>query len=145
MESLVSVNLSQIKGESDLDYKNMKITGKVNLHMLFFLKRHEYDFLDISEAEFVIDKEEWTVCLGGCQWGAIYGNKGYRNVEVLRRFLEQIKAKIIFLPDNVMRRHINSAKYNECIKELRVSDNCKLFAYQDGKLMNKKKTIVVFG
>ena len=145
MEKIVSVNLSQIKEERELEHKSLKLTGKIDLHMLLFMKRHEYDYLDVSEAGFVIDKEEWAVCLGWAHSGPVYGNSGYRDVEVLRRFLEEIKATTILLPDNVMRRHINSAKTNECIKELRVSDKCKLFAYQNGKLMNKKKTAVVFG
>jgi hypothetical protein len=44
----------------------------------------------------------------------------------------------------VMRRHINSAYLNRNIKQLLVTDNCKLFANHNGKLMNKKKTIFVF-
>ena len=75
----------------------------------------------------------------------MYGNSGYRKVEMLRRFLEKINAKTILLPDDVMRRHINSAYYNKHLEHLLVTDNCKLFANQDGKLMNKKKTIVIFG
>jgi len=76
--------------------------------------------------------------------GPVYGNSGYRKLEVLRRFLEEIGAKAILLPDDVQRRHINSAKKNHDIKQLEVSGNCSLFAYEDGKLMNKKKTTIVF-
>ena len=42
-------------------------------------------------------------------------------------------------------RHINSAYLNRNIEQLQVTDNCKLFANLDGKLMNNKKTIIVFG
>ena len=105
----------------------------------------EYEFLDISEAEMGIDEEKWEVCLGWSHSGPVYGNSGWRKVEVLKRLLEQINAKTILLPDDVQRRHINAAKKNPHIKELQVSPNCPLFAYEDGKLMNKKKTKPVFG
>lgn len=144
METII-VNVSELNYEGKLNSKNLKLTGEVTLDVLKKLKRYEYDYLDISEAEFGIDYEKWEVCLGWSHWGPVYGNSGYRKVEVLRRFLEKINAKSILLPDDVMRRHINSAYYNRNIKQLLVTDNCKLFANKDGKLMNKKKTILVFG
>ena len=123
---------------------NHKVTGPLDLKSLESLFENEYEFLDISEAEMGIDEERWEVCLGWSHSGPVYGNSGWREVEVLRRFLEKINAKSILLPDNVMRRHINSAYYNKTLKQLLVTENCKLFANQDGKLMNKKKTIEVF-
>lgn len=144
MNNLVTVNVSQPGYAGKLSHKEMKLTGKVDLGDLTILKRNEYDYLDISEAEFGIDEEEWSVCLGWSHCGPVYGNSGWREVEVLKRFLEEINAKTILLPDNVQRRHINSAKKNPHIKELQVSPNCPLFAYEDGKLMNKKKTKPVF-
>ena len=124
---------------------NHKVTGHLDLNGLESLLEDEYDFLDISEAEMGIDEERWEVCLGWSHSGPVYGNSGWRKVEVLKRLLEQINAKTILLPDNVMRRHINAAKKNPHIKELQVSPNCPLFAYEDGKLMNKKQTKPVFG
>ena len=124
---------------------NHKVIGPLDLKGLESLLEDEYDFLDISEAEMGIDEERWEVCLGWSHSGPVYGNSGWREVEVLRRFLETIKAKSILLPDDVMRRHINSAYFNRNIEQLQVSESCKLFANQDGKLMNKKKTILVFG
>lgn len=144
METII-VNVSEPNYEGKLSNKNLKLTGKVTLAVLKELKRYEFDYLDISEAEFGTDYEEWAVCLGWSHWGPVYGNSGYREVEVLRRFLEQINAKSILLPNDVMRRHINSAYYNKNLESLLVTDNCKLFANKDGKLMNKKKTILVFG
>jgi hypothetical protein len=141
----IAVNVSEPNYESKLSHKNIKLTGNVTLDVLSVLNRNEHDFLDISEAEFGIDQEKWYVCLGWSHSGPVYGNSGYRKVEMLRRFLEKIIAKNILLPDAVMRRHINSACYNRRIEQLLVTDNCKLFAYQDGKLMNKKKTNIVFG
>ena len=125
--------------------KNHKVTGPLDLKGLESLLEDEYDFLDISEAEMGIDEEQWEVCLGWSHSGPVYGNSGWRKVEVLKRLLEQINAKTVLLPDNVMRRHINAAKKNPHIKELQVSPNCPLFAFEDGKLMNKKKTKPVFG
>ena len=124
---------------------NHKVIGSLDLKGLESLLKDEYDFLDISEAEMGIDEERWEVCLGWSHSGPVYGNSGWRKVEVLKRLLEQINAKTVLLPDNVMRRHINAAKKNPDIKELQVSPNCPLFAYEDGKLMNKKKTKPVFG
>ena len=124
---------------------NHKVIGSLDLKGLESLLEDEYDFLDISEAEMGIDEERWEVCLGWSHSGPVYGNSGWRKVEVLKRLLEQVNAKTILLPDNVMRRHINAAKKNPHIKELQVSPNCPIFAYEDGKLMNKKKTKPVFG
>lgn len=141
----ITVNVSIPNYEGKLTHKNLKLTGEVTLNVLSVLNRYDYNFIDISEAEFGIDKEKYNVCLGWSHSGPVYGNSGYRKVEVLRRFLEQINAKTILLPDDVMRRHINSACYNRNIEHLQVTDNSKLFANKDGKLMNKKKTIMVFG
>ena len=124
---------------------NHKVTGPLDLKGLESLLENEYEFLDISEAEMGIDEERWEVCLGWSHSGPVYGNSGWRKVEVLKRLLEQINAKTVLLPDNVMRRHINAAKKNPDIKELQVSPNCPLFAFEDGKLMNKKKTKPVYG
>ena len=124
---------------------NHKVTGSLDLNDLESLLENEYEFLDISEAEMGIDEERWEVCLGWSHSGPVYGNSGWRKVEVLKRLLEQINAKTVLLPDNVMRRHINAAKNNSHIKELQVRPSCPLFAFEDGKLMNKKKTKPVFG
>lgn len=124
---------------------NHKVIGSLDLKGLESLLEDEYDFLDISEAEMGIDEERWEVCLGWSHSGPVYGNSGWRKVEVLKRLLEQINAKTILLPDDVQRRHINAAKKNPHIKELQVSPNCPIFAFEDGKLMNKKKTKPVFG
>lgn len=142
---MFSLNVSQPDYERELTQKNLKLTGKIDLSVLDNLLRYKYDYLDISEAEFGIDTEEWVQCLGWSHSGPVYGNRGERKVEVLRRFLEQINARTILLPDDVQRRHINSAKKNRHITELRVNEACPLFAYEDGKLMNKKKTMPVFG
>lgn len=144
MNNLVTVNVSEPNYEDKLAHKELKLTGEITLDVLEELNCYGYDYLDISEAEFGIDYEKWEVCLGWSHSGPVYGNSGYRKVEVLRRFLEEINAKNILLPDDVQRRHINSAKKNPDIKQLEVSGNCSLFAYEDGKLMNKKKTTIIF-
>ena len=123
---------------------NHKVTGPLVLKDLGSLLENEYEFLDISEAEMGVDEEQWEVCLGWSHSGPVYGNSGWRKVEVLKRLLEQINAKTILLPDDVQRRHINAAKKNRHIKELQVTLNCPLISYEDGKLMNKKKTKPIF-
>ena len=125
--------------------KEKKIEGKIDLKGLRLLLREEYEFLDISEAEMGIDEEQWEVCLGWSHHGPVYGRSGWRKVEVLKRLLEEIDAKTILLPDDVQRRHINAARKNPCVERLQVRPTCPLFAYEDGKLLNKKKTLLVFG
>ena len=144
MNNVVIINVSEPDYVEKLNNKELKLIGEIDLGVLAVLIRHDFDFLDISEAEFGIDQEKWYVCLGWSHSGPVYGNSGWRDVEVLKRFLEEINAKSILLPDNVQRRHINAARKNHTIKELQVSENCKLFAFEDGKLMNKKKTTIVF-
>lgn len=125
--------------------KEKRIEGKLDLKGLKPLLQEEYQFLDISEAEMGVDAEKWEVCLGWSHSGPVYGNSGWRDVEVLKRLLEQINAQTILLPDDVQRRHINAAKKNPHIKQLQVRPTCRLFTFEDGKLMNKKKTLLVFG
>ena len=125
--------------------KEQKITGNLDIKGLNKLLENEYEFLDISEAEMGVDTEKWEVCLGWSHSGPVYGNSGWRDVEVLKRLLEQINAQTILLPDDVQRRHINAAKKNPHIKQLQVRPTCRLFTFEDGKLMNKKKTLLVFG
>ena len=125
--------------------KEKRIEGKLDLKGLKPLLQEEYQFLDISEAEMGVDAEKWEVCLGWSHSGPVYGNSGWRDVEVLKRLLEQINAQTILLPDDVQRRHINAAKKNPRIKQLQVRPTCRLFTFEDGKLMNKKKTLLVFG
>ena len=144
MKDIVIVDVSLADYSGKLTHKHLKLIGKVNLEVLSSLEQYKYDFLDISEAEFGMDKEEWAQCLGWSHSGPVYGKSRWRDVEVLKRFLEEINAKVILLPDDVQRRHINAAKKNANIKELQVTPNCPLFAYEDGKLMNKKKNKAVF-
>ena len=143
-KDITTVNVSLPDYVGKLTHKEVKLIGKVDLNTLAELVRHDFDFLDISDAEFGTEQEEWRVCLGWSHSGPVYGSSGWRKVEVLKRLLEQINAKAILLPDNVQRRHINAAKKNRHIKELQVTLNCPLFSYEDGKLMNKKKTKPIF-
>jgi len=125
--------------------KENKIEGTLDLKTLKPLLQEKYEFLDISDAKMGIEEEHYRVCLGWSHSGPVYGASGYRKVEVLKRLLEQINARSILLPDDVQRRHINAAKKNPHIKQLQVRPTCHLFAFEDGKLLNKKKTLLVFG
>lgn len=133
MQTVVKVDVSTPDYASMIKARLLKITGKVNLDVLRALNRHKYTYLDISEAEFGIEEIQ-----------ANMNNNCLYKVEVLRRFLGHIKADTILLPDDVQRRHINSAKRNKHINELWVTSHCHLFVYENGMLMNKKKTIVIF-
>jgi len=133
MQTVVKVDVSTPSYASMIKARLLKITGKVDLDVLRALNRHKYTYLDISEAEFGIEEIR-----------ANMNHNSLYKVEVLRRFLAHIKADTILLPDDVQRRHINSAKRNKHINELWVTSHCPLFAYENGMLMNKKKTIVMF-
>ena len=133
MQTVVKVDVSTPDYTPMIKARLLKITGKVDLDVLRALSRHKYTYIDISEAEFGIE-----------EIGTRMNHDSLYKVEVLRRFLSHIKADTILLPDDVQRRHINSAKRNKHINELWVTSHCHLFAYENGMLMNKKKTIVMF-
>ena len=98
MNNVVTINVSDPDYVEKLNNTELKLIGEIDLSTLAKLISHDFDFLDISEAEFGIDEEKWSVCLGWSHCGPVYGNSGWRDVEVLKRFLEEIKAKTIFLP-----------------------------------------------
>ena len=112
MNNLVTVNVSEPNYEDKLAHKELKLTGEITLDVLEELNCYGYNYLDISEAEMGIDEERWEVCLGWSHSGPVYGNSGWRKVEVLKRLLEQINAKTILLPDDVQRR-----PYQRCQEE----------------------------
>ncbi len=139
----VEVNVGEKDYASKLG-KNVKITGKFNLEDVENISTRIYDYLDVSEAQFGSQMEEWSQFLGMSHSGPVYGNSGIREVDILQRFISSVKIATLVLPDDVQRRHINAAKKNTYIKKLIVRDSCKLFSYVDGKLMNKKKTLIAF-
>ena len=116
MQTVVKVDVSTPDYASMIKAKLLKITGKVDLDVLRVLNRHRFTYLDISEAEFGIEEIRARM------------NNSLFKVEVLRRFLAHIKADTILLPDDVQRRHINSAKRNKHINELWVTNRSHLFA-----------------
>lgn len=138
------LNVSHLEKGDIIEDKSLNLMGEITMSVLNILLNFEFDYLDISEAKFDFAYEPHWTCRGWSHHGPIE-SVSYQKVEMLRVFLENIRAKTIMLPDDIMQRHINSAKLNEDIHELKVSDNCPIFAYEDGKLMNKKKTKPVFG
>ena len=142
-EVIVEVNVDEKNYASKLR-KKTKIIGDFHLEDIEVITSRIYDYLDVSEAKFGFQEEEWSQFLGMSHSGPVYGNSGTREVDILLRFISTVKVATLVLPDDVQRRHINAAKNNTYIKQLIVRDTCKLFSYVDGKLMNKKKTLVVF-
>ena len=121
------------------------VTGVVNLQTANdIISKQYYQLVDISQAEFIIDKEEWQRCLGMSHHGPVYARGGTRDVEVLIRFLEKVRARKVILPANIERRHMNAAMRNNCICKIEVPDDCRLFAMKDGDVYNKKLTKLVF-
>lgn len=142
-EVIVEVSVDE-KGYALKLGKKTKITGDFHLEDIETISSRIYDYLDVSEATFGSQMEEWSQFLGMSHSGPVYGNSGIREVDILLRFISSVKVATLVLPDDVQRRHINAAKNNKYIRQLIVRDSCKLFSYVDGKLMNKKKTLTVF-
>lgn len=140
---IVELNINEEGYISKLG-KRMKLIGDIHLKDIKDLSSRIYEYLDVSELGFGLEMESWTQCLGMSHSGPVYGKSGTREVDILLRFITKIKVGTLLLPDDVMRRHINAAKNNKYIKQLIVRETCKLFSYTDGKLMNKKKTQIVF-
>ncbi len=121
------------------------VTGEVDLEVLKLIKRHGHlRVIDVSHATFGTDKEEWRQCLGYSHSGPVYGASGWRQVDVLKRFMETINADKVIVPADVARRHINAARRNDAINEVVVPDDCRLFAMMDGCVYNKNLTKMVF-
>ena len=138
------LNVSHLEKGDIIEDKSLNLMGEITMSKFNILNNSEFEYLDISEAQFgKAYIPHWT-CRGWSHSGPVE-SVSYQEVEMLRYFLANIRARAILLPDSVMQRHINSAMCNEYLQELKVSDNCPLFAYENGKLMNKKKTRVVFG
>ena len=142
-EVIVEVSVDE-KGYALKLGKKTKITGDFHLEDIETISPRIYDYLDVSEATFGSQMEEWSQFLGMSHSGPVYGNSGTREVDILLRFISSVKVATLVLPDDVQRRHVNAAKNNAYIKQLIVRDSCKLFSYVDGRLMNKKKTLTVF-
>lgn len=142
-EVIVEISVDE-KGYALKLGKKTKITGDFHLEDIETISPRIYDYIDVSEATFGSQMEEWSQFLGMSHSGPVYGNSGIRKVDILLRFISNVKVATLVLPDDVQRRHINAAKNNKYIRQLIVRDSCKLFSYVDGKLMNKKKTLIVF-
>lgn len=122
-----------------------KPTGKVTLDDVKKMSGERYDVLDLTEAEFGFEEEYWEQVLGyGCNFCAVVGNSGYRDVEVLKRLLGEVTAHTVILPDDVCRRHVNVIIRNPNIIYAEVRPTCKLFSMKGNALMNKKGTKLVY-
>lgn len=125
--------------------QEVAIIGKVTLDDAISLyHNHHYEVLDLSQGTFGYEAEEWCQYLGWSHCGPVYGNSGVRSVDVLQRLLERINAVKVTLPDDVARRHMNTIKKNEHIREVEVGAGCKLYSMKDGNVYNKKGKILMY-
>ena len=53
-KDITTVNVSESGYAGKLNHKELKLIGAIDLSALAELNRHDFDFLDISEAEFGI-------------------------------------------------------------------------------------------
>lgn len=123
----------------------LSLVGIVPLNVVETLTMYDYKVLDLSHAIFGHEEETYQIILGyRCNYCPVYGGTGVRTVDVLKRLLENLKATLVILPDDVARRHMNAIGKNEKILAARVSENCKLFAMVGEDVYNKKKSTLVF-
>ena len=123
----------------------LSLVGAVPLNVLGTLFEYDYKVLDLSQAIFGQEEETYQIILGyQCNYVPVYGGTGVRVVDVLKRLLENVKASLVILPDDVARRHMNAIVRNEKIRAACVSENCKLFAMVGEDVYNKKKSSLVF-
>lgn len=145
-KNMRTIDLSKEKMCEVLNSQMTKIAliGKVSLNDSCLLSRYKLDVLDLSSAVFGTEQEEWCQFLGYSHCGPVYGNSGVKEVEVLKRVLQEVNTRRIILPDDVARRHINTIKNNTNILSVEVGENCKLFTMKDGQVYNKRGTLLVF-
>ena len=125
------------------DAKELKVIGKMTLKDVKNLGSM-YRVLDLSQAIFELDREEYSVFLGMSHSGPVYGRTVERTVDVLKRLLEDIEVLTLILPDDVAKRHMNVIAYNDDIYSVEVRETCKLFSMKNGDVFNKKGTILIF-
>lgn len=123
----------------------LSLVGPVPLNVIETLTHFDFKVLDLSQAIFGEEEETYQIILGyQCNFVPVYGGSGVRTVDVLKRLLENLKASLVILPDDVARRHLNAINRNERVLAARVSENCKLFSMVGEDVYNKKQTTLVF-
>ena len=128
------------------EFDEIKIVGCVSEALCsYYLHMSSYKVVDLSEAEFIEEDKEESVCLGFSHSGPVYSNRiCTRHYDYLEMFLSDIMTDKIILPPYVKRRHMNRIKDNSSIKKVIVHDECPLFSMKDGDVYNKKGTTLVF-
>ena len=126
-------------------YPQIKIVGRVDEDLSFYMCKSSFDLVDISEAEFIEEDKEERVCYGFSHSGPVYGNRiCVRHYDYLDMFVRDVMTDDIILPPYVKRRHINRLKDMASIGRVFVTDDCALFSMKDGDVYNKKGTILVY-
>lgn len=138
----IDLNSEDLKNALFPEDMEVALVGDVKLDHVRELQCHFLDVLDLSGANFGIEEEKWYV--GGYSHSGWCGRSGVRDVEVLKRMLEECMAVTVILPDDVARRHLNAVKKNVYVHNVVVSEKCKLFSMKDGNVYNKKGTILQY-
>lgn len=137
-------NLPNRNLNANIDDTTIALVGIVTLDVANSLQHHHFEILDLSQGIFGFEEEAWCQYLGWSHCGPVYGNSGVRSVDVLQRVLACADTVKVILPDDVARRHMNTIKKNERIREVEVGAGCKLYCMKDGNVYNKKGTILMF-
>lgn len=125
--------------------KEIKLVGKIASITLFYLYKHEFDVVDLTEAEFIEeDKEEYMFC-GFSHSGPVYSNKKVtHHYDYLSMFAEDVCTQKIIVPATLKRRHMNRFTKNYSIEQIIVPEDSLLFSMKDGNVYNKKGTTLVY-
>lgn len=133
---------------SSCNFKNLRVkyhkpANDIGLKDVESILRFKYIELDLSDIIIKEESEKWQTFLGFSHSGPVYGASGEKKIDVFNKLLSEISAHIVYLPDDVARRHVNTINKNNNIKSVKVSENCKLFTMLGDDLYNKKKTKLI--
>ena len=146
MEIMNEERFEDLSISDELDnIKEIKLVGKIASTTLFYLYQHEFDVVDLTEAEFIEEDKEEYMCYGFSHSGPIYGNKKViHHYDYLAMFAEDVCTTKIIVPATLKRRHMNRFKENYSIQQIIVPEDCQLFSMKDGHVYNKKGTTLVY-
>ena len=146
MEIFNEERLLNSKRDDLRDLKEIKIVGTITKDLTYHIPYTTFSVVDISEAEFIEEYKDEYVCMGYSHYGPVYSdNICHRLYDHLDILLKCVYTEKIIVPPAIKRRHINTIKRrNKSIKEVIVTDDCKLFSMKDGDVYNKKGTILTY-
>lgn len=126
--------------------KEIKLVGKIASITLFYLYKHEFDVVDLTEAEFIEeDKKEKILRMYTPDGIPVYSKEEHLiHYDYLEMFAEDVCTQKIIVPATLKRRHMNRFTKNYSIEQIIVPEDSQLFSMKDGNVYNKKGTTLVY-